>query len=90
MHMLSIERRELKAQDTLVVRRRAARHELAQALAEGVGKVYTYAQQAGIALADVIANWGVVLRVGTATIHLALPRAGRVRSMSRRADRVPS
>ena len=51
MPMLSIERRELMAQPTLFVRLRAARHELAQAIGEGVGKVYTFAQQAGIALA---------------------------------------
>ena len=51
MPMLSIERRELKAQNILFVRLRAARHELAQAIGAGVGKVYTYAQQAGIALA---------------------------------------
>jgi AraC family transcriptional regulator len=51
MPMLSIERRILEAHPTLSVRRRAARHELAQAIGEGVGKVYTYAQQAGVALA---------------------------------------
>ena len=51
MPMLSIERRTLEAQPTLFVTRRTARHELAQAIGEGVGKVYTYAQQTGIALA---------------------------------------
>jgi AraC family transcriptional regulator len=51
MPMLSIERRELKAQHTLFVRLTAARHELARAIGDGVGKVYTYAQQGGIALA---------------------------------------
>ncbi|MEO8256493.1 MAG: GyrI-like domain-containing protein [Acidobacteriota bacterium] len=51
MPMLSIERRELKAEYTLFVRLKAARHELAQAIGNGVGKVYTFAQQAGIALA---------------------------------------
>lgn len=51
MPMLSIERRELTAQHILIVRLRTARHELAQAIGEGVGKVYMHAQQAGIALA---------------------------------------
>ena len=51
MPTLSIERRELAAQPTLSVRLRAARHELAQAIGEGVGKVYMYAQQSGVALA---------------------------------------
>jgi AraC family transcriptional regulator len=51
MPMLSIDRRELELQPTLIVRLRTARHELAQAIGEGVGKVYTFAQQGGIALA---------------------------------------
>src|SRR4051794_3816603 len=51
MAMLSIERRELMAQPTLVVQLRAARHELAQAIGEGVAKVYAFAQQGGVALA---------------------------------------
>lgn len=51
MSMVSIERRQLTAQNTLAVRLRAARHELSQAVAQGVGKVYMYAQQAGIPLA---------------------------------------
>ena len=51
MPMLSIERRELAPEHILVVRLRVARHELARAIGEGVGKVYTHTQQAGIALA---------------------------------------
>jgi len=51
MPMLSIERRNLTMQHTLLVRLRAARHELAQSIGEGVGKVYLHAQQAGVALA---------------------------------------
>jgi AraC family transcriptional regulator len=50
MPTLSIERRVLTAQPVLFTRLRTARHELARAIAQGVGKVYTYAQQAGIAL----------------------------------------
>lgn len=51
MPMLSIERRELAAQPILFVRLKTARHELPQTIAQGVGKVYMHAQQAGIALA---------------------------------------
>jgi AraC family transcriptional regulator len=51
MPTLSIERRELEAQPILFTQLRAARHELSQAIGTGVGKVYMYAQQAGIALA---------------------------------------
>jgi effector-binding domain-containing protein len=51
MPLLSIERRHLAAQHILFARLRAARHELSSAIAEGVGKVYGYAQRAGLALA---------------------------------------
>lgn len=50
MPMLSIERRDLAAQPVLFARLRTARHELAQAIGQGVGLVFTYAQRAGIAL----------------------------------------
>jgi len=52
MPMIAIERRDLAAQPILFARLRTARHELAQAIGTGVGKVYTYAQQAGVALAE--------------------------------------
>jgi AraC family transcriptional regulator len=51
MPTLSIERRHLPEQPILIVRRRPARHELSSAIAEGVGKVFTYAQSRGLALA---------------------------------------
>jgi AraC family transcriptional regulator len=51
MPTLSIERRHLPEQPILVVRLRPARHELSSAIAEGVGKVFTYAQTRGLALA---------------------------------------
>jgi AraC family transcriptional regulator len=51
MPTLSIERRELPAQPILFVRLRAARHELAHTIAQGVGKVYMHAQKSGLALA---------------------------------------
>jgi AraC-like DNA-binding protein/effector-binding domain-containing protein len=51
MPLLSIERRELTAQHILFARLRAARQELSTAIGEGVGRVYMYAQKAGLALA---------------------------------------
>ena len=51
MPTLSIDRRELPERPVLFVPLKAARHELATAIAEGVGKAYVYAQTAGIALA---------------------------------------
>jgi AraC family transcriptional regulator len=51
MPTLSIERRELSAQPILFVRLRSARHELSDAIAQGVGKVYMHAQKGGLALA---------------------------------------
>lgn len=50
MPTLSIERRELPVQTILFVRTTAARHELPNAIAQGVGKVYMHAQTAGAAL----------------------------------------
>ena len=50
MPPLSIDRRELTPQPILFVRMRAARDELSRAIGEGAGKVFMYAQQAGLAL----------------------------------------
>jgi len=51
MPTLSIDRRELTERPVLFVQLKTARHELATAIAEGVGKTYVHAQTAGIALA---------------------------------------
>ena len=51
MPTLSIERRELAARPILFVRMRAARHEIAAAIGEGVGKAYMHAQKTGAAIA---------------------------------------
>lgn len=51
MPTLSIERRELGPQPILKVRAKAARHELADAIGQGVGKVYMHVQSAGVPLA---------------------------------------
>jgi AraC family transcriptional regulator len=51
MPLISIDRRDLTVQSILFTRSRAARHELAQAIGEAVGKVYMHAQRVGVALA---------------------------------------
>lgn len=51
MPTLSIERRELTAQPILFVQLRAGRHEISNAIAEGLGKVYPYTLASGYAIA---------------------------------------
>jgi AraC family transcriptional regulator len=51
MPTLSIERRDLAAQPFLFVRSRAGRHEIAKAIAEGLGKAFPYVMQAGLPIA---------------------------------------
>jgi effector-binding domain-containing protein len=48
MPVLSIDRRELTPQPVLIVRLRPARHELPQAIGEGLGKAFPYSQKAGL------------------------------------------
>ncbi len=51
MPTLSIERREIAPQHFLFVRLRVARHELASAIGEGLGKAFPYAMRSGLAIA---------------------------------------
>ena len=51
MPTLSIERREIAAQNILFVRLRAGRHEIANAIGEGLGKAFPYSQRLGLAIA---------------------------------------
>lgn len=51
MPILSIERRDLSAQPFLFVRRKAGRHEIAAAIAEGLGKAFPYVMQAALPIA---------------------------------------
>ena len=51
MPTLSIERRELTAQPFLFVRLRAARNEIANAIAQGLGKAFPYVMQAALPIA---------------------------------------
>ena len=80
MSMLSIERRDLKTEHTLFARLRPARHELAQAIGDGVGKVYMYAQRAGIALAGHPYTRYLTAGPGLLTIevgfHVSTPASG--------------
>ena len=51
MPTLSIERRDLAPQHILFVRLRVARHEIASAIGEGLGKAFPYSQRSGLAIA---------------------------------------
>jgi AraC family transcriptional regulator len=51
MPTLSIERREIAAQNILYVHLRVGRHELANAIGEGLGKAFPYSQRLGLAIA---------------------------------------
>ena len=51
MPTLSIERREIAPQHILFVRLRAGRHEIANAIGEGLGKAFPYSQRLGLAIA---------------------------------------
>lgn len=51
MPMLSIERRELKAQPFLFVRAKVARSGISKAIGDGLGKAFPYAMQAGAPIA---------------------------------------
>jgi AraC family transcriptional regulator len=51
MPTLSIERRDVAPQHIVFVRLRAARHELASAIGEGLGKAFPYSQRTGLAVA---------------------------------------
>jgi AraC family transcriptional regulator len=77
--MLSIERRDLPAAHTLFARLRAARSELSSAIGEGVGKVYIYAQRAGLALAGHPFTRYVSTGPGLLTIEVGFRFADAVR-----------
>jgi AraC family transcriptional regulator len=51
MPTLSIERRDLTPQPFLFVQTRAGRHEIAKAIAEGLGKAFPYVMQKGLPIA---------------------------------------
>jgi len=51
MPTLSIERREIAAQNILFVRLRVARNEISNAIGEGLGKAFPYSQRLGLAIA---------------------------------------
>jgi AraC family transcriptional regulator len=51
MPTLSITRQELTRQPVVFVRRQAARHELSNAIGDGLGKTFPFAQKTGLGLA---------------------------------------
>jgi AraC family transcriptional regulator len=75
MPTLSIARDEIAAQPTLFVRLRPARHELAAAIAGGVGKTYAHSQKAGLAFAGQPFTRYLSTGPGVLSIEVGLPLA---------------
>ncbi len=75
MPTLSIARQQLAAQPVLFVRARIARHELAGAIAAGLGKVSMYAHQAGLAFAGAPFTRYETVGPGLLSIEVGLPLA---------------
>jgi effector-binding domain-containing protein len=75
MSLLSIDRRQFEGQHLLLIRRRIARSELTGMLAECFGKLFSYGQKAGLALA----GWPLARYVATGpglwTVEAAMPLA---------------
>ncbi len=75
MPTLSIVRQEIAAQPVLFVRKRVARHEIATAIAESLGKVFPYAQKAGLAIAGRPFSRYPSMGPGLLTIEIGMPVA---------------
>jgi len=75
MPTLSIERQELTAQPVLFVRVRVARHELATAIGNGIGKSYGHAQHAGLAMAGPPFTRYPEVGAGLITVEAGVPLA---------------
>lgn len=75
MPTLSIEKRQLAAQPILFVPLRAARHELAGAIAQGVSKAYPHAQKVGAAIAGHPLTRYVSSGPGLYSIEVGIPVA---------------
>ncbi|MGD9902180.1 MAG: helix-turn-helix domain-containing protein [Vicinamibacterales bacterium] len=75
MPTLSIERQEIAAQPVLFVRARVARHELAAAIGNGIGKSYGHAHQAGMALAGPPFTRYPEVGAGLMTVEAGVPLA---------------
>jgi AraC family transcriptional regulator len=75
MPTLSIERRELTAQPILFVRARAARHEIATAIGECLGKAYPFALTAGCVIAGRPFTRYVSAGPGLMTVEIGMPIA---------------
>ena len=75
MPTLTITRQDIHAQPVLFVRRRIARHELTNTLAECFGKVFNYGQKAGLPIAGWPFARYVSTGVGLWTIEAGMPLA---------------
>lgn len=75
MPTLSIARQERAAQPVLFVRLRAARHELATAIAQGLQKTYPHSQKAGLALAGRPFTRYLSTGPGLCSIEVGMPLA---------------
>jgi effector-binding domain-containing protein len=79
MPTLSIERRDAAPQHILFVRLRPARHELATAIGEGLGKAFPYSQRAGFAIAGRPFTRYLSMGPGLLEIEVGLPVATAAR-----------
>jgi AraC family transcriptional regulator len=75
MPTLSIERQEIAPQPVLFVRARSARHELAAAIGDGIGKSYGHAQKTGLAMAGPPFTRYPSMSAGLLTIEAGVPLA---------------
>ena len=75
MPTLSIERRELAAQHILFVRARVARHDIPNAIGEGLGKAFPYSQRLGLAIAGRPFTRYLSMGPGLYSIEVGLPVA---------------
>ena len=87
MPTLSIERREIAAQHILFVRLRVARHEIANAIGEGLGKAFPYSQRLGLAIAGRPFTRYLSTGPGLYNIEVGMPvaTAPRAKAKSRQA-----
>lgn len=75
MPTLSIARQTVTAQPALVVRSKAARHELPMVIGEGLGKVFPYALGAGLAIAGRPFARYLTMGPGLLTVEVGMPLA---------------
>lgn len=75
MPTLSIERHDIAAQPVLFVRARVARHELATAIGDGIGRSYGHAHRSGLAMAGPPFTRYPEVGAGLMTVEAGVPLA---------------